>query len=174
MGPQRDGHYVVTDNKECVQGLGWRCGLGGLPTLLWCWVQEGMRSILFLLPIPNFCFQLFRNGSWDFCTFWSRICPNCTCTQLFLVPYSFFIFCSWKRGVSRYKLCSIAAKDPRSQRCLSFLIMSTETDVSGLFYFFIQMRMEHTKHTILYFIFSVWQISWNSLAPLEIITGYYS
>ena len=110
-------------------------------------------STLFFLPIPSFCFQLFKNGSRDFCTFWSRISPNCACTQLYLVPYSSFVFCRWKRDVSRCKLCSIAAKDSRSQRCLNFLIMSTETDVSGLFYFFVQVGTEHTKHTILYLIF---------------------
>ena len=38
--------------------------------------------------------------------FWSRICPNYTWMQLFLVPYSFFVFCCWRRGVSRCKYCS--------------------------------------------------------------------
>ena len=38
--------------------------------------------------------------------FWSRICPNYTWMQLFLVPYSFFVFCCWRRGVSRCKHCS--------------------------------------------------------------------
>ena len=38
--------------------------------------------------------------------FWSllsRICPSCTCTQLFLVPNSFFVSCCSRRGVSRCK-----------------------------------------------------------------------
>ena len=39
--------------------------------------------------------------------------------QLFLVSYSFFVFCSLRRGVSRCKLCLIAAKGPGSQTCLS-------------------------------------------------------
>ena len=34
----------------------------------------------------------------------SRICLNCACMQLFLVPYSFFVFCCSKRGMSRCKL----------------------------------------------------------------------
>ena len=50
----------------------------------------------------------------------SRICPNCTCTPLFLVPYSFFVFCSLRSGVSRCKFCSTAAKGPRSQVYLRF------------------------------------------------------
>ena len=44
-----------------------------------------------------------------------RICPNCAGTQLFLVPYSFFVFCRSRRGVSRCNDCSTAAKSPRSQ-----------------------------------------------------------
>ena len=110
--------------------------------------------------VPCFCSQylVFASSSSEmavgtFEPFGLEFCSNSACTQLFLVPYNFFVFCSWKRGVSRCKLCSIAAKDPRSQCCLNFLIMSTETDVSGLFYFFIQVGMEHTKHTILYFVF---------------------
>ena len=33
----------------------------------------------------------------------SIICPSCACLHLFLVPHSFFIFCSSRRGVSRCK-----------------------------------------------------------------------
>ena len=50
-----------------------------------------------------------------FVSFGSRICPNCAYTQLFLVPYSFFVFCCSRKGVSRCKYCSTAAKGPRSQ-----------------------------------------------------------
>ena len=46
---------------------------------------------------------------------WSRICPNCTCVKLFLVPYSLFVFCCSRRGVSRRKHCGTAAEDPKSQ-----------------------------------------------------------
>ena len=42
----------------------------------------------------------------------SRICPNSACTQLFSVPYSFFVFCCSKRGLSKWKHCSTAAKGP--------------------------------------------------------------
>ena len=37
----------------------------------------------------------------------------CVCTQLFVVPYSFFVFCSSRRGVSRCKHCSTEAEGPR-------------------------------------------------------------
>ena len=45
----------------------------------------------------------------------SRICLNCACTWLFLAPYSFFVFCCSRRGVSRCQHGSPAAKGPRSQ-----------------------------------------------------------
>ena len=35
--------------------------------------------------------------------------------QLFLVSYSFFVFCCWRRGLSTHKYCSTVAKAPRSQ-----------------------------------------------------------
>ena len=34
---------------------------------------------------------------------------------IFLVPYGFFVFCCWRRGVSRCKHCSTAAKGPNPQ-----------------------------------------------------------
>lgn len=50
-----------------------------------------------LFQIP--CSQLFRSGSWDFWSFCilSVICPNWMCRQLFLIPYSFFVFCYSRR-----------------------------------------------------------------------------
>ena len=45
-----------------------------------------------------------------FCFSLSIICPNCS----FLVTYSFFVFCCWRRCLSRCKHCSHAAKGPRS------------------------------------------------------------
>ena len=63
----------------------------------------------FLLPAP-------QKEQLDFLgIFWSRICPDWPCTQFFLVPYGFFVFCISRRGVSRCKRCSTAAKGPRSQ-----------------------------------------------------------
>ena len=55
--------------------------------------------------VPCFCSWLFRSGCWVlvFLYLLSRICPNCACTQLFLVPYSFFVFCCSRRCLSRCK-----------------------------------------------------------------------
>ena len=52
---------------------------------------------------------------WCWVAFWSFcnlliICPNCACVQLFLVSYSFFVFC-----LSRCKHCS---KGSQVQACL--------------------------------------------------------
>ena len=67
-----------------------------------------------LSAVPCFCAQPFRNGRWVFCLciFRSRICPNCAFTQLFLVLYSFFVFCSWGRGGSRCKLSNKGSQVP--------------------------------------------------------------
>ena len=51
----------------------------------------------------------------SFCIFWCRICPRCPGTQLFLVLYCFFVFCSLRRAVSRYKHCSRTVKSPGTQ-----------------------------------------------------------
>ena len=61
----------------------------------------------------------------------SRICPNCACRQLFFVPYSFFVFCCSRRGVSRCKHCSTAAKGPRSQP-VSLLLFLPHLDLLPL------------------------------------------
>ena len=88
------------------------------PSLRWCCVQGACSR-------PCFCSQhpVFALGSSKvavgffglFVSFGSRICPTGACTQLFLVPYSFFVFCCSRRGVSRCKHCSTSAKGPRSQ-----------------------------------------------------------
>jgi len=44
-------------------GLGWRSGLGGLPTSLVMLCAGYMHSTRLLLPIPYFCFELLRRGS---------------------------------------------------------------------------------------------------------------
>ena len=88
-----------------MQGSGWRGGLGGLPTPLWSCVQGACAG-------PCFCSWLLISGSWVFLVFLSIICPNCACTQLFLVPYSFFVSCCLRRGVSRCKPCSRGSQVP--------------------------------------------------------------
>ena len=69
---------------------------------------------------PNTLFLLLALRKWQlsffvFCIFLSIICPKYTCTQLFLVPYSFFVFCCSRRCLSRCKHCSTVAKSPRFQ-----------------------------------------------------------
>lgn len=52
-------------------------------------------STLLLLLTSCFCSPPFRSGSralWSLCISLSIILPSCTCTQFFLVPYSFSVF----------------------------------------------------------------------------------
>lgn len=42
-------------------------------------------------------------GLWPFCILLFSLCLNCPCVWLFLVLYSFFIFCCWGRHLSRSK-----------------------------------------------------------------------
>ena len=68
--------------------------------------------------VPRFCSQhpAFAPGSSEvavgFCFFFVFfmllyiICPNCACTQLFLVPYSFLTFCCLRRHLSRCQHCN--------------------------------------------------------------------
>ena len=74
--------------------------------LRWYWVQGAHAVPCFLL----WALQKWQLGFLGSLYLLSRICPNCKCTQLFLVAYSFVVFCCWKRGVSRCKHCSTAAK----------------------------------------------------------------
>ena len=88
-------------------------------------------DMLFLLPGSS---KLAVGFFGLFVSFRYRICPNCSCTQLFLVPYSFFVFCCWRRGVSRCKHCSkgahVPAKGPRSQPVsFPYHSVSTHSDV---------------------------------------------
>ena len=107
----------------------------------------GMPSTLLLLPTSCFCSWLFRSGSWSFCIFWPEFAPTGHAQQLFLVPYSFFVFFSSRRLLSRCKHCSTVAKGPRSQASLrgissgptelgTFNGIDTEVDLR----FFIQRR----------------------------------
>ena len=76
-----------------------RGDLGVLPTPLVVLISEGMNNTLLLLPTPGFLLQVLRKWQLVFlvCLYLlPRICPNYTCMQLFLVPYSFFAFCCWR------------------------------------------------------------------------------
>ena len=111
----------------CVQWSGRRGGLGGLPApqAMLCagGVCRGHVQYPALLPTPCFCSRLLKSGRWVFSlfvSFRSKICPYWARMQLFLVLYSFFVFCCSRRGVSGCKLCSITAKGPRSQAFLKY------------------------------------------------------
>ena len=79
------------------------------PPLRRCWVQGACA-------VPCFCSRLFRSGSWAFLVFLYLVVHNlpqmCACTQLFLVPYSFFVFSCWRRRLSRCKPCSKGSQVP--------------------------------------------------------------
>ena len=73
----------------------------------------------FAPPDPLLFSWLFRRGSWafwSFCILLPIICPSCTCTQLFLVPYSVFAFCCLRRCLSRCKHCSKGSQVPACLR----------------------------------------------------------
>ena len=49
---------------------------------------------------------------WYFCFLLSLVYPNCAHIQLFLAPYSFFVFCCRRRRLSRSKHCSEGSQVP--------------------------------------------------------------
>ena len=77
---------------------------------------RGMCGTLLLLLTLCFCFRLLKMAAFLVSLYlWSRICLNCSCTQLSLSPCSFFVVYTSRRGMSRCKRCSTTAKGPRSQ-----------------------------------------------------------
>ena len=82
------------------------CGASGVGGALCFCHTFGLGPSSSEMAVGSFCL---------FCIFWSRICPNCICAQLFLAPYSFFVFCISRRGVSRCELSPLLQKfpDPR-------------------------------------------------------------
>ena len=89
----------------------------GFPPLRWCCMQ-GTFAVPYFFSRPLVLRPALQKWLLGFLVslyLLSRICPNCTCTQLFLVPYSFFVFCCSRRCLSGCKHCSTAAKSPRSQ-----------------------------------------------------------
>ena len=55
-----------------------------------------------------------------FCIFWSKIRPNYLCMWLFLVK-QFFVFCCFRRGLSRCKCWSTRSKGLQAPVCLSIM-----------------------------------------------------
>ena len=55
----------------------------------------------------------------------SRICHKCKCMQLFLVAYSFFVFCCTRRRLSKCKHSCSEAKGPMSQHVSKLQKFST-------------------------------------------------
>ena len=73
-------------------------------------------------PNTHFFLPALQKWQLDFgalCIFLSIICSSCTCTQLFLVPYSFFVFCCSKRHLSRYQPSSKGPKALNAKTSIS-------------------------------------------------------
>ena len=79
----------------------WQSGVGGLPTPLVVLCAGGHVQSLASAPTSP-------EVSVGFLVFLYLVhnLPQLTCTQLFLVPYSFLKFCCQKRHLSRCKQCS--------------------------------------------------------------------
>ena len=87
------------------------------PTFWQCWVQGACT-----VPGLCSCSSEVSAGFLSFCIFLSIICPNCAAyAQLFLVPYSFFVFCCLKKPLVRCKNCS---KGSQVSACLSVSFLS--------------------------------------------------
>lgn len=56
---------------------------------------------------------LFGGFSWYLL---SRICPNCSRTQIFLVPFLVFVFCCSRRGVSGPSIVALRQRSPPVSR----------------------------------------------------------
>ena len=68
------------------------------------------------IVVPCFHSQHLGSGSWFvafLCILLFIICPNCACVYLFLVPYSFFVFCHSRRHLFRCK-CKLSVESSRS------------------------------------------------------------
>lgn len=106
-----------------VQGSGPKGGLGGLPTpsVMLC-ITLGHASYLAVIPSSLCLFpapQKWQLGFWPFSILLSIPCLNCTCTQLFLVPYYSFVFCCSRRCLSRcLSRCKCCCKGSQIPACL--------------------------------------------------------
>ena len=78
-----------TELNGCVQGSGWRDGLGGLPTPRWCCVH-GTCTIVSQTPVFAPSSSEVAVGFWGlFLSFGSRICPNYCMYALIFSPIQF-------------------------------------------------------------------------------------
>ena len=87
-----------------------------MPTPLCCCVQGACTVPCFCSPPPAFAHS---SSEVAFGHFWSFyiFCPEFASTipaimQLFLIPYSFFVFCRSRRCLSRCKHCSKMSQVP--------------------------------------------------------------
>ena len=101
-------------------------GLERCPPLWWCWTPGPCTVPCYCSWPPSFApgSSEVVMGFWSLGILLFRICPNCTCTQLFFVPYRFFVFCRWRRHLSWCKLCSRGSKVPA---CLTGTTMPAPT-----------------------------------------------
>ena len=74
---------------------------------------------------PDTLFLLQALQKWQlgffglFVSFGSRICPNCACTQLFLVPYSFFVILLLKERCVQVQTLQQCSKGSQVPACLT-------------------------------------------------------
>ena len=98
------------------RGLGRKDGLSGLPTPLVVLSAGGMPSTLLLLPIPCFCYRLFKSGSWVFLVslylLGPEFAPTAHARSYFL---SHIVSLYFVAQGEVYPGASTAAKGPRSQ-----------------------------------------------------------
>ena len=98
-----------------------------------------MRSALLLLP----ALQKWQLDFWSFCIFLSIICPNCACTQLFLVPYGFFVFCFSRRRLSRCKHCSRGSQVPAGLSLANWVISPMQPCIHPDEQMFLRSQVRH-------------------------------
>ena len=74
--------------------------------------------------VPCFSSWLFKSSSWVFLVslyLLSILLPQPPSLQLFLVPYSIFLFCCWRKGVCSCDPCSRLARVPACLNLSSFI-----------------------------------------------------
>ena len=92
-----EGGYESRDQTVWVawEMYGWSCH----PLMVLCSGIMWNKLLLLLTP------QKGLLDFWSLCILLLIICPNCSCMQVFSVPYT-SSFCCWRRHLSRGKHCS--------------------------------------------------------------------